>query len=94
MLRHACTYLQICVPKFLHAKQQLTTYETGIVQHVLLLIFLRSEVCKGVDDHTKDEVLNDDDDDQEEEGEIVHNTQDKQWLLGRETKTKKAVKAC
>ena len=70
------TFELACTIYTSYEKHWLTTNETGVVEHVLFLVLLSSEVCKGVDDHAKDEVLNDDDDDQEEEGEIVHNTQD------------------
>ena len=65
-------------------EQWLTANKTGIVKHVLFLILLGSEVGEGVDDHAKDQVLNDDDDDKEEEGEIIHDTQNEQRLLIRD----------
>lgn len=43
-------------------------------------MFLTSQVSKGVDDDTKDEVKNDDDDDEEEQ-EVVNHPGRKQRLL-------------
>ena len=53
----------------------LTTNEAVVLKLFLLSILLCSEVGKGVNDHTKDEVLEDDDNDYQEEGEIVDKTQ-------------------
>ena len=41
--------------------------EAGILDNFLLDLFLRPEVCEGVDDDTEDEVEDDDDDHEEEE---------------------------
>ena len=49
----------------------LTTNEAVILQLFLFSVLLCSEVGKGVNDHTKDEVLKDDDNHYQEEGEIV-----------------------
>lgn len=49
------------------------------------MVFLCSEISKGVDDDTKDEVLEDDNDDQEEEGEVVEHSEKEQWLLQNES---------
>ena len=51
-----------------------TTNEAVILELFLFSIFLCSEVGKGVDDHTKDEVLEDDDNNYQEKGEIVDET--------------------
>ena len=37
-----------------------TAYEAAVVELVLFLVLFSSEVSEGVDDDTKDEVLNDD----------------------------------
>ena len=59
----------------------LTTYETCVFQHLFFSVLLGPQVSKGVDDDTKDEVLNDDDDDNQEERQIVQKSDEKQWLL-------------
>ena len=41
----------------------LTTYETSVLEHLLLAVLLCPEVSKCVNDDTEDEVLNDDKDD-------------------------------
>ena len=53
----------------------LTTNEAVILQLFLFSILLCSEVGKGVNDHTKDEVLEDDDNHYQEEGEVVDESQ-------------------
>ena len=58
----------------------LTTNEAVILQLFLFSVLLCSEVGKGVNDHTKDEVL-EDDDNHYQEGEIVDESQRKQPLL-------------
>ena len=63
----------------------LTTDEARILQLFFLMVFLCSEISKGVDDDTKDEVLEDDNDDQEEEGEVVEHSEKEQWLLQNES---------
>ena len=60
----------------------LTTNEAAILQLFLFSVLLCShEVGKGVNDYTKDEVLEDDDNHYQEEGEIVDESQRKQPLL-------------
>ena len=59
----------------------LTTYETSVLEHLLLAVLLCPEVSKCVNDDTKDEVLNDDKDDQKEEGEIVEDTNEEEGFL-------------
>ena len=49
----------------------LTTNKAVILELFFFPIFLRPEVGKGVDDHTKDEILEDDDNHYQEEGEVV-----------------------
>ena len=53
----------------------LTTNEVIILELFLFSIFLCSEVGKGVNDHTKDEVLENNDNHYQEEGEVVDKTQ-------------------
>ena len=49
--------------------------ETVVLELFLFLIFLCSEVGKGVDDYTKDESLEDDDNHYQEEGEVIDESQ-------------------
>lgn len=57
-----------------------TADETGGFQDLLLPLLLASQVSKGVDDDTKDEVEYDDDD-HEEEQKVVNHSGCKQRLL-------------
>lgn len=58
----------------------LTTNEACVLEGLLFLLLLRPEVCKCVDDDTKDEVEDDDDDDEEEEH-VVQHPEGKQGLV-------------
>lgn len=49
-----------------------TTDETGCLENFFFLLLLTSEVSKGVNDHTKNQVQNDNNDDEEEEEVINH----------------------
>lgn len=57
-----------------------STNEACILQHVLLLLFLRPQITERVDDNTKDEVEYDDDE-HDVECHIVHRTPQEQILL-------------
>ena len=48
-----------------------TAYEAGVLQLFLFPVLLGSEVSKGVDDDTKDEVLKDDHNDTKKEREVM-----------------------
>ncbi len=60
---------------------RLTTDETRVLQSLLLLILLCPKGCKGVNNNTKNEVLDDDEDHQEKEGEIVEHAEEEHVLL-------------
>ena len=75
-----CVCVCVCVCVGGRMCRHLTTNEAGGLQHLFFFLFLASEVCKGVDDHTKDQV-EDDDDDHEEEEQVVHHPGCKQGLL-------------
>lgn len=70
----------------------LTTNEASCFQNFLFLLFFTSQVGKGVNDYTKDEV-EDDDDDHEKEQQVVNHSGCKQWLLNKmkENKVLKSV---
>jgi len=44
-----------------------TAYKTGILEYVVLLLLLRTQISKGVDDYAEYQVENDDDEDKEEQ---------------------------
>lgn len=57
-----------------------TADEAGCLENFFLLLLLTSEVSKGVNDHTEDQVKNDDDDNEEEE-EVINHPGGEQGLL-------------
>lgn len=59
-----------------------TTDKTGGFEDLLLSLFLTPQVCKGVNDDTKDEVK-DNDDDNEEEQKVVNHSGCKERFLER-----------
>lgn len=61
---------------------KLTTNEARSLQNLFFLLLFASQVSKGINDDTKDEVK-DDDDDHEEEEQVVNHPGCKQWLLHR-----------
>lgn len=63
-----------------------TADETGCLQNFFFLLLLTSEVSKGVNDHTKNQVKDDNNDD-EEEKEVINHPGSKQGLLKQKCKT-------
>ena len=59
----------------------LTANEAGVLQKLFFLILLSPEVSKGVNDHAKDEVLDDDHDHHYEESEVKRHSEEEQALL-------------
>lgn len=55
-------------------------HEARVLQDLLLLLFLASQVRERVDDHTENEVQRDNDDNEEEQ-QVVDHTQVEQWIL-------------
>ena len=66
---------------------QPTANKTRVLNHVLLLVLLGTQVSKGVDDDTKNQVLNNDDCDEKEKGEVVDSTSIEQSLLWEKMNT-------
>ena len=60
----------------------LTANKTGIFQNIFLLLLLCSQVCKGINDDTKDEIKNNDDDNEEEQH-VVNDSGSIKWLVNR-----------
>ena len=66
--------------------KDLTADETRILDYLLFLLFLWSEVGEGVDDDTKDEVEDDNDDDEEEQHVVDHTRREQPLAVRRGTK--------
>ena len=64
----------------------LTADEARILDDFLFLLFLWSEVSKGIDDDTEDEVEDDDDDDEEEQHVVDHTRREQPLAVRRGTK--------
>jgi hypothetical protein len=58
----------------------LTTDEASILEYQFLLLLFASKVCKGVNDDTKNKVL-DNNDDNEEEQQVVNNSSHEEGFL-------------
>lgn len=66
----------------------LTTDETGRLQHFLFLLFFTPQISKGVDNDTKDQI-EDNNDDHEEEQQVINYSGSEQRLLKSEENTVK-----
>ena len=75
----------------IRSSYSLTTYEACVFQHLFLSVLLSPQVSKGVNDDTKNQVLNDDDNDNQEERQIIQKSDEKQRLL---QKTKSNIYIC
>ena len=68
----------LCTTNVTHLR---TTNEASVPQPLFLGILLCSQVCKGINDHSKDEVLDDNDYHNEEEQEIIEGSKEEKSFL-------------
>ena len=61
----------------------LTAYKARIFQNIFFLLFFRSQICKRVNDDTKDKVENNNDDDEEKQHVIDNSWEEKGFVHGR-----------